>query len=137
MWIEHQNRAGGLDRSQYLAGGRRVACVAAARRRIELTDHAVQRHPVRLRRSVPFLIENQRGFSTYVERFPRQDGARFGLRDRDLGAAVGRLLHWLACALPGVDPGQIEVRSEEHTSELQSLMRISYAVFCLTKQKNY
>src|SRR3546814_5259696 len=29
--------------------------------------------------------------------------------------------------------GQICVRSEEHTSELQSLMRISYAVFCLTK----
>src|SRR3546814_1742989 len=27
-------------------------------------------------------------------------------------------------------------RSEEHTSELQSLMRISYAVFCLTKTKN-
>src|SRR3546814_10107066 len=27
-------------------------------------------------------------------------------------------------------------RSEEHTSELQSLMRISYAVFCLTKNKN-
>src|SRR3546814_5581800 len=26
-------------------------------------------------------------------------------------------------------------RSEEHTSELQSLMRISYAVFCLTKKK--
>src|SRR3546814_2829758 len=28
------------------------------------------------------------------------------------------------------------VRSEEHTSELQSLMRISYAVFCLKKTKN-
>src|SRR3546814_9272580 len=28
-------------------------------------------------------------------------------------------------------------RSEEHTSELQSLMRISYAVFCLKKQKQY
>src|SRR3546814_4867065 len=28
-------------------------------------------------------------------------------------------------------------RSEEHTSELQSLMRISYAVFCLKKQKRY
>src|SRR3546814_3808031 len=28
-----------------------------------------------------------------------------------------------------------EKRSEEHTSELQSLMRISYAVFCLKKQK--
>src|SRR3546814_4287326 len=28
-------------------------------------------------------------------------------------------------------------RSEEHTSELQSLMRISYAVFCLKKKSNY
>src|SRR3546814_10335087 len=28
-----------------------------------------------------------------------------------------------------------DIRSEEHTSELQSLMRISYAVFCLKKQK--
>src|SRR3546814_2168422 len=30
----------------------------------------------------------------------------------------------------------LAVRSEEHTSELQSLMRISYAVFCLKKKKN-
>src|SRR3546814_7538093 len=30
----------------------------------------------------------------------------------------------------------VGVRSEEHTSELQSLMRISYAVFCLKKTKN-
>src|SRR3546814_6777182 len=29
------------------------------------------------------------------------------------------------------------MRSEEHTSELQSLMRISYAVFCLKKKKTY
>src|SRR3546814_6708780 len=29
----------------------------------------------------------------------------------------------------------VEARSEEHTSELQSLMRISYAVFCLKKKK--
>src|SRR3546814_4645251 len=46
----------------------------------------------------------------------------------------------------GLDPSQIrqmrslirrlaEHRSEEHTSELQSLMRISYAVFCLKKKK--
>src|SRR3546814_4273425 len=34
------------------------------------------------------------------------------------------------------DPGA-KFRSEEHTSELQSLMRISYAVFCLKKKKNY
>src|SRR3546814_9781521 len=32
--------------------------------------------------------------------------------------------------------GRSENRSEEHTSELQSLMRISYAVFCLKKKKN-
>src|SRR3546814_6823173 len=30
----------------------------------------------------------------------------------------------------------LRVRSEEHTSELQSLMRISYAVFCLKKKNN-
>src|SRR3546814_3316646 len=34
------------------------------------------------------------------------------------------------------DAGRLFARSEEHTSELQSLMRISYAVFCL-KQTNY
>src|SRR3546814_9814520 len=36
----------------------------------------------------------------------------------------------------GVYQAVIEDRSEEHTSELQSLMRISYAVFCLKKKKN-
>src|SRR3546814_7442591 len=33
-----------------------------------------------------------------------------------------------------LDSGAIVTRSEEHTSELQSLMRISYAVFCLKKK---
>src|SRR3546814_8507370 len=58
----------------------------------------------------------------------------------------------LRAALPGLEEGlrcSVEVRlfqrhliehvfgrSEEHTSELQSLMRISYAVFCLKKKKN-
>src|SRR3546814_3090669 len=32
---------------------------------------------------------------------------------------------------------QARLRSEEHTSELQSLMRISYAVFCLKKKKQH
>src|SRR3546814_10494484 len=36
----------------------------------------------------------------------------------------------------GYITGQV-IRSEEHTSELQSLMRISYAVFCLKKNKEY
>src|SRR3546814_6645500 len=44
-------------------------------------------------------------------------------------------------AAAGGDPDRADVhalgaaRSEEHTSELQSLMRISYAVFCLKKKK--
>src|SRR3546814_5990768 len=35
-----------------------------------------------------------------------------------------------------LEPAGLRARSEEHTSELQSLMRISYAVFCL-KKKNH
>src|SRR3546814_4422623 len=35
-----------------------------------------------------------------------------------------------------LSPGGGRRRSEEHTSELQSLMRISYAVFCLKKKNN-
>src|SRR3546814_2848959 len=41
--------------------------------------------------------------------------------------------------IENIDGGQrlkVFLRSEEHTSELQSLMRISYAVFCLKKKKN-
>src|SRR3546814_3644666 len=34
-------------------------------------------------------------------------------------------------------PDNADARSEEHTSELQSLMRISYAVFCLKKKTKY
>src|SRR3546814_5274951 len=46
-------------------------------------------------------------------------------RRRRLGMAVGR----------DHAAGRRLARSEEHTSELQSLMRISYAVFCLKKKK--
>src|SRR3546814_1058183 len=47
----------------------------------------------------------------------------------DLGAVRrGAVDHRLAF------DGFLEIRSEEHTSELQSLMRISYAVFCLKKK---
>src|SRR3546814_7363706 len=46
------------------------------------------------------------------------------------GAARDRLEH-----LVGIELRRLR-RSEEHTSELQSLMRITYAVFCLKKKKN-
>src|SRR3546814_6823861 len=49
---------------------------------------------------------------------------------QDDGHAPGALLR-----LEAAVEGQLADRSEEHTSELQSLMRISYAVFCLKKKK--
>src|SRR3546814_18303247 len=48
------------------------------------------------------------------------------------GHGVERLLEPAGVALLG-----LRQRSEEHTSELQSLMRISYAVFCLKKKNKY
>src|SRR3546814_6039892 len=52
---------------------------------------------------------------------------------RALGSRARRL--WVAsCRCNPVHDPPSKWRSEEHTSELQSLMRISYAVFCLKKQ---
>src|SRR3546814_2570751 len=53
--------------------------------------------------------------------------------------ARGRYARHRRClGLGQVDADQIApTRSEEHTSELQSLMRISYAVFCLKKKTNH
>src|SRR3546814_8044074 len=50
------------------------------------------------------------------------------------GEAEGRYTFEVEAALP-LCGRLIRYRSEEHTSELQSLMRISYAVFCLKKKK--
>src|SRR3546814_3056743 len=45
------------------------------------------------------------------------------------------LVHFLDARIALRGEGQVDqTRSEEHTSELQSLMRISYAVFCLKKK---
>src|SRR3546814_7546648 len=51
------------------------------------------------------------------------------------GASSGPEVHIVELVRPPVLPGARHARSEEHTSELQSLMRISYAVFCLKKKK--
>src|SRR3546814_1652829 len=42
---------------------------------------------------------------------------------------------YLVYAIDSEKQRDVMIRSEEHTSELQSLMRISYAVFCLKKKK--
>src|SRR3546814_1665090 len=52
------------------------------------------------------------------------------------------LHHTFSCSQPSYkdqadDPPKESTKSEEHTSELQSLMRTSYAVFCLKKKNKY
>src|SRR3546814_9134360 len=56
--------------------------------------------------------------------------------DRHQDAAPPRDRLGRHLGVPGLGLGQPRLRSEEHTSELQSLMRISYAVFCLKKKNN-
>src|SRR3546814_5324551 len=48
----------------------------------------------------------------------------------------GRLLRAAGCLLVAAALALFGLRSEEHTSELQSLMRISYAVLCLKQKKS-
>src|SRR3546814_10511141 len=71
-----------------------------------------------------FRRRNPRGFSAlYMQRPTPQDGDFF---------KSDMVLPYKRADLPP----RLRIRSEEHTSELQSLMRISYAVFCLKKKKN-
>src|SRR3546814_5475750 len=59
------------------------------------------------------------------------DGVRAGTKSNN--SALSFMLNGLLDF--GPDDGLQGFRSEEHTSELQSLMRLSYAVFCLKKKK--
>src|SRR3546814_2701261 len=87
------------------------------------------------------------------ERFILHDGPPYANGDIHMGHAMNKVLKDIivrsqsllgkdAPYVPGWDCHGLpiewkieEERSEEHTSELQSLMRISYAVFCLKKKK--
>src|SRR3546814_2362864 len=77
-------------------------------RRADLDPYIDQPHPRRPDRAA---LRSARSLSARPRRRPASR------RRKDRGVAAKR------------------VRSEEHTSELQSLMRISYAVFCLKKKK--
>src|SRR3546814_9410213 len=67
----------------------------------------------------------------HIRLFPADHAIAVVVEDQhgDVEAEAHRGLHLLAVH------HKAAVRSEEHTSELQSLMRISYAVFCLKKKK--
>src|SRR3546814_5184482 len=105
-------------------------------------------------RLVPLGEESQHWLERYLaESRPQLAGTRSlpALFLTPRGAAPSRQQFWALvkryAAAAGIDPAKVSphglrhsfathVRSEEHTSELQSLMRISYAVFCL-KKNNY
>src|SRR3546814_15837521 len=86
----------------------------------------------------------------YTTLFRSDGGGHTGYQARRSATttAIGGRLQWsrahaMLCrcqkasrpsATPPASPSWWNWRSEEHTSELQSLMRISYAVFCLTKK---
>src|SRR3546814_3190722 len=58
-------------------------------------------------------------------------GARVSLKIGFAATAIAMTIGLTVGAIAGYFGGVLETRSEEHTSEPQSLMRISYAVFCL------
>src|SRR3546814_4065658 len=72
--------------------------------------------------------------SDLAEMAPSSRARSFGRRSAK--AAMRRESAVTRVALAARRGGDNEARSEEHTSELQSLMRISYAVFCLKKKNN-
>src|SRR3546814_10206627 len=84
------------------------------------------------------LSESRRGLpeippetAILVERLDSEHHPQIGADIQRVTRKIGEFGHHPSAA------DKVDIRSEEHTSELQSLMRISYAVFCLKKKKPY
>src|SRR3546814_5334965 len=90
-----------------------------------------------------FALRADERFVAVMTRGPQRidDAPGFKIRARDVAhlAVAHQIVERTQCfvdrraVIRPVD--HVDVRSEEHTSELQSLMRTSYAVFCLQKKK--
>src|SRR3546814_6245161 len=110
-------------------------------------------HLVGDQRGLKFMVIPQPSLSEKVinrAASPTHSFESFGIISTDSfsfhSLGVGSLAQSPATLNPSKEPtnpdtdchvGNVLKRSEEHTSELQSLMRISYAVFCLKKKKQY
>src|SRR3546814_6328491 len=95
---------------------------------------------LRIRAQPPLLVitQGQNGARIHdrIEPMARA-GKLLLLAAEDLTDAVAKAQHVLGNdGLMLLSPGAPSFKSEEHTSELQSLMRTSYAVFCLKKKKH-
>src|SRR3546814_9981762 len=89
--------------------------------------HRIERQPVERRVALGDIDRAFTGFSI--------DGDRPAVGKHDIGVDRGGIGG--GRRLPPPQAAHHHPRSEEHTSELQSLMRISYAVFCLKKKTTY
>src|SRR3546814_1275132 len=89
-------------------------------------------------RTVSFQCQNMADFDTSAGDFgaPEPDGQCIGAIGAKPAGSTSACTVFSGCTFDWVKPSEVvtPIRSEEHTSELQSLMRISYAVFCLKKK---
>src|SRR3546814_7511587 len=109
-WLQ----AGSVWRREGRAGWRHDQCEPA---RISAQEQRVLDTRIRRGDYPDFLIQDLKAIA---DRTPANDARQSGDTQVGQRSVVGLAVHH---------------RSEEHTSELQSLMRISYAVFCLKKKK--
>src|SRR3546814_5340386 len=84
------------------------------------------------------LVRGHLGSALYGERviFGRET-VEIRAHDASRWQGIFGIREYPALTRPGQMNALLGQRSEEHTSELQSLMRISYAVFCLKKKKKH
>src|SRR3546814_16164719 len=94
------------------------------------TEIYTDRHTLSRHDALPILWHRRPGPVPSLRRFQDRRAHQVGFRLRASAAAC--LLHPVGAGRP-----RQRGRSEEHTSELQSLMRISYAVLCLKKKTRH
>src|SRR3546814_2345139 len=125
--------AGDLDKGHGFQRELRGGCGVNWGQQHELVDQATHRGDVMLQARGVVMVE--------PVKFERQHRERRAQFMRDIGGKIflahGGLVKTAEQIVDGVRERQgfgRHMRSEEHTSELQSLMRISYAVLCLKKK---
>src|SRR3546814_2607936 len=96
----------------------------------------IRRPPISKRTDSPFPYTTLFRSSRSVARFGAGGGEPAAVRRLGgaSGAGSGGIADWHRHGIHRGAVLPLFIRSEEHTSELQSLMRISYAVFCLKKK---